>query len=163
MLSGTYPLLVRCRAWGPGNFTDKIWMIPPAATESKVRSVRPLSRLTNHLSISNFFAGGVKTGPSCLPLYDSLGFCAPSPPSPDVKRTTLKSRTQERARRTEPPTHERTNIMSAIQAFSKWLHLKQYQIEVTFSVYIFTPLEKFIFCTCLLCSTDLLFSPFLFA
>ncbi|KAF9881181.1 hypothetical protein CkaCkLH20_01331 [Colletotrichum karsti] len=37
--------------------------------------------------------------------------------------------------------------MSAIQAFSKWLHLKQYQIEVTFSVYIFTPLEKFIFYT----------------
>lgn len=37
--------------------------------------------------------------------------------------------------------------MSALQSFSKWLHLKQYQIEVTFSVYIFTPLEKFIFCT----------------
>ncbi|KAK1482514.1 hypothetical protein CCUS01_04127 [Colletotrichum cuscutae] len=35
--------------------------------------------------------------------------------------------------------------MSALQSFSKWLHLKQYQIEVTFSVYIFTPLEKFIF------------------
>ncbi|GKT40690.1 uncharacterized protein ColSpa_00871 [Colletotrichum spaethianum] len=39
--------------------------------------------------------------------------------------------------------------MSALQSFSKWLHLKQYQIEVTFSVYIFTPLEKFIFYTVL--------------
>ncbi|TDZ22543.1 hypothetical protein Cob_v004519 [Colletotrichum orbiculare MAFF 240422] len=44
--------------------------------------------------------------------------------------------------------------MSALQSFSKWLHLKQYQLEVTFSVYIFTPLEKFIFYTVLflLCS-----------
>ncbi|KAK1972777.1 hypothetical protein LZ32DRAFT_598198 [Colletotrichum eremochloae] len=39
--------------------------------------------------------------------------------------------------------------MSALQSFGKWLHLKQYQIEVTFSVYIFTPLEKFIFYTVL--------------
>ncbi|WYZ38790.1 hypothetical protein EsH8_III_000704 [Colletotrichum jinshuiense] len=39
--------------------------------------------------------------------------------------------------------------MTALQSFSKWLHLKQYQIEVTFSVYIFTPLEKFIFYTVL--------------
>lgn len=40
---------------------------------------------------------------------------------------------------------------SPIQSFTKWLQLKIYQAEVTFSVYIFTPLEKFIFCT--------LFSP----
>lgn len=32
-------------------------------------------------------------------------------------------------------------------SFTKWLQLKIYQVEVTFSVYIFTPLEKFIFCT----------------
>ncbi|KAJ9143860.1 hypothetical protein NKR23_g6350 [Pleurostoma richardsiae] len=35
--------------------------------------------------------------------------------------------------------------MSPIESFSKWLQLKIYQVEVTFSVYIFTPLEKFIF------------------
>lgn len=33
-------------------------------------------------------------------------------------------------------------------SIAKWLQLKIYQVEVTFSVYIFTPLEKFIFCTC---------------
>lgn len=35
---------------------------------------------------------------------------------------------------------------------TKWLQLKVYQVEVTFSVYIFTPLEKFIFCTSLFTS-----------
>ncbi|PSR83369.1 hypothetical protein BD289DRAFT_370089 [Coniella lustricola] len=32
-----------------------------------------------------------------------------------------------------------------MQSFVKWLQLKIYQVEVTFSVYIFTPYEKFIF------------------
>lgn len=36
--------------------------------------------------------------------------------------------------------------MSPLDSFTKWLKLKIYQLEVTFSVYIFTPLEKFIFC-----------------
>ncbi|KAI0514405.1 hypothetical protein F5B22DRAFT_239531 [Xylaria bambusicola] len=31
------------------------------------------------------------------------------------------------------------------QRFGRWLSLKQYQIEVTFGVYMFTPTEKFIF------------------
>ncbi|KAG8163501.1 hypothetical protein KVR01_006798 [Diaporthe batatas] len=34
---------------------------------------------------------------------------------------------------------------SPFQSLTKWLSLKLYQVEVTFSVYIFTPLEKFIF------------------
>ncbi|KXJ92970.1 hypothetical protein Micbo1qcDRAFT_160850 [Microdochium bolleyi] len=33
----------------------------------------------------------------------------------------------------------------AIQRFGKWLRLKQYQIEVTFGVYMFTPVEKSVF------------------
>jgi len=37
--------------------------------------------------------------------------------------------------------------MSALTKFFKWLHLKQYQIEVTYSVYMFTPIERFVFCT----------------
>ncbi|KAK0720861.1 hypothetical protein B0H67DRAFT_462131, partial [Lasiosphaeris hirsuta] len=32
-----------------------------------------------------------------------------------------------------------------LESFSKWIQLKIYQLEVTFSVYIFTPIEKFIF------------------
>lgn len=36
--------------------------------------------------------------------------------------------------------------MSPLESFTKWLKLKIYQLEVTFSVYIFTPLEKFVFC-----------------
>ncbi|KAI8630129.1 hypothetical protein F5Y19DRAFT_54544 [Xylariaceae sp. FL1651] len=32
-----------------------------------------------------------------------------------------------------------------LQRFGRWLSLKQYQIEVTFGVYMFTPTEKFIF------------------
>ncbi|KAM0324052.1 hypothetical protein ACHAQA_008240 [Verticillium albo-atrum] len=39
--------------------------------------------------------------------------------------------------------------MSMVTDFSRWLHLKQYQLEVTFCVYIFTPWEKFIFYTIL--------------
>lgn len=39
---------------------------------------------------------------------------------------------------------------SPYQSLTKWLSLKIYQVEVTFSVYIFTPLEKFIFCTSIL-------------
>ncbi|KAG6356151.1 hypothetical protein INS49_015538 [Diaporthe citri] len=35
--------------------------------------------------------------------------------------------------------------VSPYQSLTKWLSLKIYQVEVTFSVYIFTPLEKFIF------------------
>ncbi|KAF2966823.1 hypothetical protein GQX73_g6739 [Xylaria multiplex] len=32
-----------------------------------------------------------------------------------------------------------------LQRFGRWLSLKQYQIEVTFGVYMFTPTEKFVF------------------
>lgn len=34
-----------------------------------------------------------------------------------------------------------------LESFSKWLQLKIYQLEVTLSVYMFTPSEKFFFCT----------------
>lgn len=34
---------------------------------------------------------------------------------------------------------------SAVQRFGRWLRLKQYQVEVTFAVYMFTPTEKFVF------------------
>lgn len=37
--------------------------------------------------------------------------------------------------------------MASKGSFTKWLQLKIYQVEVTWCVYIFTPLEKFIFCT----------------
>lgn len=40
-----------------------------------------------------------------------------------------------------------SSSVSPYQSLTKWLSLKIYQVEVTFSVYIFTPLEKFIFCT----------------
>lgn len=36
--------------------------------------------------------------------------------------------------------------MSPLEKFSRWLKLKFYQLEVTYSVYIFTPIEKFVFC-----------------
>lgn len=39
--------------------------------------------------------------------------------------------------------------MSSIAQFTKWLRKKQIQIEVTFAVYMFTPWEKFAFCTSL--------------
>ncbi|KAI2608424.1 uncharacterized protein GGS25DRAFT_275454 [Hypoxylon fragiforme] len=35
--------------------------------------------------------------------------------------------------------------LSSLQRFGRWLRLKQYQIEVTFGVYMFTPTEKFLF------------------
>uniref|UniRef100_A0A098DPZ1 Uncharacterized protein n=6 Tax=Fusarium sambucinum species complex TaxID=569360 RepID=A0A098DPZ1_GIBZE len=37
------------------------------------------------------------------------------------------------------------DIMAVFGSFRKWLALKQYQLEVTFSVYMFTPWEKFFF------------------
>lgn len=37
--------------------------------------------------------------------------------------------------------------MSSFAQFTKWLRKKQIQIEVTFAVYMFTPWEKFAFCT----------------
>lgn len=37
-------------------------------------------------------------------------------------------------------------MSSYLESFSKWIQLKIYQFEVTFSVYIFTPIEKFILC-----------------
>lgn len=37
--------------------------------------------------------------------------------------------------------------MAVFGSFRKWLSLKQYQLEVTFSVYMFTPWEKFFFST----------------
>lgn len=39
------------------------------------------------------------------------------------------------------------DIMAVFGSFRKWLALKQYQLEVTFSVYMFTPWEKFFFST----------------
>ncbi|EFW99883.1 hypothetical protein CMQ_201 [Grosmannia clavigera kw1407] len=35
--------------------------------------------------------------------------------------------------------------MTPLERFSKWVQLKIYQTEVTYSVYIFTPAEKFVF------------------
>ncbi|KAI1872052.1 uncharacterized protein JN550_004255 [Neoarthrinium moseri] len=34
---------------------------------------------------------------------------------------------------------------SALQRLGRWFRLKQYQVEVTFAVYMFTPTEKFVF------------------
>ncbi|KAI1099874.1 hypothetical protein F4804DRAFT_66444 [Jackrogersella minutella] len=44
--------------------------------------------------------------------------------------------------------------LNPLQRFGRWLRLKQYQIEVTFGVYMFTPTEKFAFWSVvfLLCS-----------
>lgn len=36
--------------------------------------------------------------------------------------------------------------MTLLASLVQWLQLKKYQLEVSFSVYIYTPLEKFIFC-----------------
>ncbi|ORY71611.1 uncharacterized protein BCR38DRAFT_404677 [Pseudomassariella vexata] len=36
-------------------------------------------------------------------------------------------------------------MSTSLQSLGRWLRLKQYQIEVTFGVYIFTPIEKFVF------------------
>ncbi|KAK3944139.1 hypothetical protein QBC46DRAFT_337870 [Diplogelasinospora grovesii] len=47
--------------------------------------------------------------------------------------------------------------MSALDRFSKWLQLKIYQLEVTLSVYMFTPVEKFIFYSVLFLLTSLTF------
>ncbi len=38
-------------------------------------------------------------------------------------------------------------MSSYLESFSKWLQLKIYQFEVTLSVYIYTPIEKFVICT----------------
>ncbi|KAK0383386.1 hypothetical protein NLU13_9299 [Sarocladium strictum] len=35
--------------------------------------------------------------------------------------------------------------MSSFGAFQRWLHLKHYQLELTFGVYMYTPWEKFAF------------------
>src|SRR3954451_9023497 len=51
--------------------------------------------------------------------------------------------------------------MSPLEKFSKWVQLKVYQVEVTYSVYIFTPAEKFVFCMSLLPSLLLQSSPFI--
>lgn len=48
---------------------------------------------------------------------------------------------------TMAPSSSSSASVSPYQSLTKWLSLKIYQVEVTFSVYIFTPLEKFIFCT----------------
>ncbi|KAH8682198.1 hypothetical protein BX600DRAFT_430086 [Xylariales sp. PMI_506] len=34
---------------------------------------------------------------------------------------------------------------SPLHRLGRWLRLKQYQVEVTFAVYMFTPTEKFVF------------------
>jgi hypothetical protein len=62
-----------------------------------------------------------------------------------------------------PPPTRKSNPNSptmpgALESFSKWVQLKIYQLEVTYSVYMFTPMEKFIFCTYL--SLSLLPCPF---
>lgn len=36
-----------------------------------------------------------------------------------------------------------------VASFGRWLHLKQFQLEITFCVYMFTPWEKFAFYTIL--------------
>ncbi|KAG4218677.1 hypothetical protein PC116_g32842, partial [Phytophthora cactorum] len=36
---------------------------------------------------------------------------------------------------------------STIEAFARWARLKKYRIEVTYGVYVFTPVEKAVFWT----------------
>lgn len=50
---------------------------------------------------------------------------------------------------TTPREGSRADIdeMTVLASLVQWLQLKKYQLEVSFSVYIYTPLEKFIFCT----------------
>jgi len=47
-------------------------------------------------------------------------------------------------------------MASRLESLSKWLQLKIYQLEVTMSVYIYTPIEKFIFCKAAFSPFDLL-------
>lgn len=60
-----------------------------------------------------------------------LGNCADKYSRSRIDRIDVKSETK--------PT------MSVFGSFRRWLSLKQYQLEVTFSVYMFTPWEKFFF------------------
>ncbi|KAI2615029.1 hypothetical protein GGR54DRAFT_642763 [Hypoxylon sp. NC1633] len=52
----------------------------------------------------------------------------------------------------------------AIEALARWVHLKKYRIEVTYGVYVFTPVEKAAFWT-LFCSlfTVISFAAAIFA
>ncbi|KAL2106997.1 hypothetical protein VUR80DRAFT_5842 [Thermomyces stellatus] len=47
--------------------------------------------------------------------------------------------------------------MALLASFVQWLQLKKYQLEVTLSVYIYTPVEKFIFWSVLFLLTSLTF------
>lgn len=51
-----------------------------------------------------------------------------------------------------------TENTPALQRLGKWLRLKQYQIEVTFAVYMFTPVEKFAFCMYHYCCLPIIFA-----
>ncbi|KAL2142082.1 hypothetical protein VTI28DRAFT_1595 [Corynascus sepedonium] len=48
-------------------------------------------------------------------------------------------------------------MASRLESLSKWLQLKIYQLEVTMSVYIYTPIEKFIFYSVLFLLVSLTF------
>ncbi|CAK7268997.1 hypothetical protein SEPCBS57363_003374 [Sporothrix epigloea] len=45
--------------------------------------------------------------------------------------------------------------MSPLERFSKWIKLKIYQFEVTYSVYMLTPMEKFVVYSLLFLLTSL--------
>ena len=55
--------------------------------------------------------------------------------------STALAHNDDEARDTRDP------AMSSFGAFQRWLHLKHYQLELTFGVYMYTPWEKFAFCT----------------
>ncbi|KMU90886.1 hypothetical protein CIHG_08542 [Coccidioides immitis H538.4] len=46
----------------------------------------------------------------------------------------------------------RSSSPSVFTTFIRWLRLKNYQYEVTFALYMLTPMEKFIFNTCCSCN-----------
>ncbi|KAF3490631.1 uncharacterized protein GIQ15_00148 [Arthroderma uncinatum] len=49
-----------------------------------------------------------------------------------------------------------TTSPGVFMSFSRWLRLKNYQYEVTFSLYMLTPIEKVVFNTILLLFTSML-------
>lgn len=78
------------------------------------------------------------------------------PLSPSATRTTIQAdlskcrlhtytNTRSRPQRISHHQHKMSSRHST-PSITKWLQLKVYQVEVTFSVYMFTPLEKFTFC-----------------
>jgi hypothetical protein len=151
--AATGSVFLSCQHERPVNWAPA----PPLQGQVSTGTWKPW-RFPAHTLVPRLIFGSVGTikvprdkggNPYPYPLFSvvSTFLLDPSLSSHQLLRTTTLRRQVQRFHIINTTRLYKFDTMAVFGSFRKWLALKQYQLEVTFSVYMFTPWEKFFFST----------------